>query len=433
VPAAAEFVACASAFAEGAATNRNKLRVTKLDYPFGSNLIHNGLALLPDGSDLPGELRAARGLPFGIITHNSCEVAEAVLASEKELYAPQAVLQPGHFIGVFELLDEILAAPGPRQPDWTISAGARSLYFTQDPTRRTAYQSIRKYHAQQEPPAIIPVWDETEFGRYDAFDLIKKVAPVWKRSQEWKASVLYFSTSWIDELKRRLGARSVDSAAMGFLRTLMAEAWRGEARVRDGSSILYDLLVAWGGKHRTHIYEAALQLLQKSRQALEGRRPCFVPAERSDTMGPWDTILDGLLAPAKFNRHIMLPKYLEPGQVGFLPLAHIVPAAFEYNALDNLKEVLGLVRTAQDVAVRRRGRMIPALETGDLFPHLALRVKTGGGEERAQAFALPEGRERELQPIGLDEYFAGAFPHKDRRPGPGSEFFRVTVRIERPL
>jgi hypothetical protein len=404
---------------------RDTLRVTQIDYPFSSPLIIGGEPLGPDGKPLPPELLVSPRLPCGMIVDGYCEVGEAVLASEVPIYTPQALLGPGEWIGLFELLDQVVPAQGPKYPDWTISAGARTFYCLQNPAKKTAYTRIRNHHLRSSPP-----WDRVEFENRDTHYLLEIIKPVREQARKWTASVVYFSPQWFSELSKTEIRQSRRSPALAFFRLLLEAGWRAEARIRESDSVLYDALVAFGGQHPVKFYDAAYQIVEKCRQVLEGRRPCFIPVDRSDDFGPWQAIIDGIVVPAGFAPEIMVPRYLQPGEVGYLPLAHIIPDLFEEHAIERMQEVIDVIRTARTVAKVKNHRVVN-LEIAELFRNISLRIKTGG-DSTVKAFDLPLEDERELRPIRVEDFYKDRFPDVARQPKPGSEFFRVAIRIKRP-
>ncbi len=410
---------------------REKLLVARLDYPFSSPLIVGGQPLGPDRKPLPQELLVSPSLPCGIIIGGYCEVDEAVLASKTPLYTPQALLGPGEWIGLFELLDQIVPAQGPKYPDWTISSGARTIHCLQNAAKKTAYNKIRTHHSRLHH-ASLHGWDEEEFKNYDIHDLLEIVKPVWNQTQGWKASVMYFSPEWFVDLAKLETRQTRRSAALAFLRLLLEAGWRAEARVRESGSELYDALVAFGGQHSVKHYEAAYQLLEKCRQIIEGRRPCFIPVSQTDAFGPWDAIIEGIVKPSmtkpdQVASAVMVPRYLRPGEVGFLPLAHIIPGLFDEDAAGRMQEVINVIQTARTTAPSRKYRAAN-LKVEDLFPHITIRIKTGGNSVE-KAFRVPLEAQRDLIEIPIEKFYRDRFA---KQPPTSSEFFRVAIRIERP-
>jgi hypothetical protein len=95
-----------------------------------------------------------------------------------------------------------------------------------------------------------------------------------------------------------------------------------------------------------------------------------------------------------------------------------------------MQEVVDVIRTARNVAKANKHR-IANLETDDLFPYLSLRVKAGGSAP-VKTFKFPVGSDRDLIPIEIETFYKDRHPFSSKQPKPGSEFFRVGIRIERP-
>jgi hypothetical protein len=348
-------------------------------YPYKHFVFKDGKALDPDGNPLGTDLLVANRLPVGLILDNSLEVIDEVIRSEEVIEFPQALLFRSQLIGLWELVDQQLNVEGRAIRYETISSGSRNLKFLEFPTQEVKWNRLRARYRH------LSTHDKQFIRKLKEIDLIEMISEVDQKSKQWVTQVLYFSSSWFDELRRQLADRERTIPATRLFSYFQNESWSTLARVRYNDDQLTDALTEWGGDSNAARCKAAYLLLRHSLQVLSQRRPCFGLANGvHPNLGPLDTLKEELLQVARLNQTILGPMYLHAGQVGFLSLSQLVPSAFEQSPEDSLEYIFKIILRARDAAAKRNVR-VPALDNlPALFSRLTFRVKTGRQRQKGR-------------------------------------------------
>ncbi len=402
-------------------------------YPYKHFVFKNGRALDPTGKPLSADLLVADQLPVGLILDNMLEVIDEVIRREEVIEFPQSLLFKQNLIGHFELIDQYLNVEGRPVPNWTMSAGSRSLKFLEFPTQRVQWDRLRARYRQ------LSTYDKSTVRRLNELELIKLIGEVDQKTKQWATQILYFSSLWFRELEEQLADRDRAVPAMELFSYLLKTSWSTLARVRYNDDQLTDALTEWGGDSNAARCKAAYLLLRHSLQVLSQRRPCFGPAVNIPELGPLDTLGQELLQVARLNRTILGPKYLHAGQTGFLSLSQLVPSAFSDSPEDSLVDVFKIISRARAES-HKRHVAVPGLDDlPQLFSRLAFRVKSGrrrreGLHGSVLTFRVhwtsPDAAVFRLEEIPIREFYEPSFTEHDLPPS-DSRFFRLRSGTER--
>jgi hypothetical protein len=403
-------------------------------YPYKHFVVKSGRPLAPDGQPLPRELLVADGLPVGLILDHFLEVVDEVIRSEEVIDFPQSLLSKHQLIGLFELIDQHLHVEGRPTANWTISSGSRSLKFLEFPTQRVQWDRLRARYKQ------LSTYDKTIARKLREVELIEMIGEVDQKSKNWEVKILYFSALWFKELEQQLADREKSVPAMELFSYFNNASWAALARVRYNDDQLTDALTEWGGDPNTARCKAAYLLLRHGVQVLSKRRPCFGPADHNENLGPLDTISEDLLQVARLNPTILVPKYLQVGQTGFLSLSQLVPSAFNESPEDSLEDIFKIIARARNAAIKHRVSLPVLDHLPELFSRLAFRVKSGRRRQKGRHGSVSTFRVKFLPPgapigvpfqredIPIREFYDPFFKGDDL-PTSDSRFFRVAMKL----
>lgn len=408
---------------------RERLCFYRASYSFRSYVLKEGRALTPKGDSIPNFLKVAGDLPFGLVLRRTVEVVDDLIRGNDLIEMPQALLGQSNLIGSFEFIDHRLAVAGPI-PDWSISAGARSLRFVEFPTQEVQWRRLRSRYPR------LPLYHEEETPNLRESELLDLLQEHGGCSDAWRADIIFFDPTWFLELDTQLSDVTRYVPAFQMLNYFKDSAWASLARVRDRAVKLEDAINEWGGDNSAQHCKAAYLLLRYAMDINLQRRPCFIPLNGNEDLGPIDKVQENLLGVAKLNPTILGPSYLREEQAGFVSLSQLLPSAFMKRPEEALEQIFSIIGKAKKSAAES-AIFIPGLSNvGDLFKKLMFRVRTGrdrgsGKNGTVSTFRITydnNGKYKRL-PVPLSDFYApyfsgGATPLSDSR------FFRVSMKID---
>ena len=417
------------------------------EYPFTEYVLRDGVPYDSSRRPIDETLVGNQKLPCGIIIGQSLEVVENVIWSTQSHYSPQAIIESGGFVGLFELVDELYGALGPDIPDWTISSGSRGFKFADFPTQKGQWDRLRKKYTKRP----LETHDRKSIEAMSSHDLYNRLCPKELGTDGWSCKIIYFAPPFVEVLKRQK-LEDQNSPASQLCQYLLESSWHSISKVREGSHAVYSALRAWGGNTNSVIHcEIAHIILSACREIISGRRPCMVPVKVDDSSGPFNVIKTSILDVAQINPIILRPAYLvKKGDVGFLSLFELAPDFFATDRKQHVEEVGDVIARARTEALKS-DRKVPRLESDGLFNKLTFRVKTGqktadkilGRQGTIETFKLKFNIQnkrvaRTNEPIDINDFYAPFFQpdaandaQDQNHPPRDSSFFRVAIRIER--
>jgi hypothetical protein len=366
-----------------------------------------------------------------------------------EYLKPLPLFSPGTLIGLFEFIDYATNASTIR-PDLTIVAGARTLAFAEIPRPGHKKGKLFALKDKHQLHHDIDDYDDESQKDLTEWQLISALRALRQPIVQWKAIVLYFSSDWIELLASDIMRAQRSDPTVSNADLLLAEGWQKLSRIRDPSGSVYQALKGWGRSNSVRVLEAAHYLLEAGREVVEGRRPCYVPTKYCGTLDPYMEFQKQILEASGCHPSILEPRYLEPGESGYLPLARIFPDLFRKSALTQVREIFSVISAAR-AGAEREDFFTRGLDYDDLLSRLVFRLSSGkekgvgvGGSIKIfSAKSDKVGTRYTIQyPASTvanfySPYYAAARQEDGESgipaslPPANSPFFRVAVRINR--
>lgn len=198
-------------------------RVYKISYPFGAKIVDKGKLCIPgadgtcyplsecDRSEFIEDLNYA-AIPLGLILSKSCEI----FIESKQQIISLDLLGAKQLFGLFEVLAKQTSTDN-KQPPWSITAGARSIFMLPKITDMNAHRRIiRTYKVQSQPPQSLT----------DHWQIFTKIAQHTETTRPWRCEILFFSGTWLHTQK--------DSPLWAkFNNYLYSQAWIESAHLRN--------------------------------------------------------------------------------------------------------------------------------------------------------------------------------------------------------
>src|SRR5262249_15588439 len=148
------------------------------------------------------------------------EVTDFPFGAGAPAIAPQAILKPGEFIGLFEFMDWITDHESRGIPDWTVTAGTASLRCAFN-TRNDAFaKHLRRLFRPQEINEHIIKNSKSFLSQLMEVERIRDLF------DQWTTDVLYFGPDWFRPLREVEPNRAVRSAGLELISVLSQRAWR---------------------------------------------------------------------------------------------------------------------------------------------------------------------------------------------------------------
>jgi hypothetical protein len=235
-------------------SKRRKQRVFHVRYPYGQLIIDKGRFVPPCGVDLCQTCRLLAEetqysqIPLALLLKNPVEVFNEYFHEPRYdfRFAPIRLIPEGELLGVFEVLDALMAIPSPR-PGWSVSSGARSVWVLAPlgssdlPTELASViseQTRRKVRINWRAEKILE--DETETNRASGNPRFVK-QPHWSLIQECAAHTALVGQDqdekpWFTELIVFPGGMLTSSDRSSELFTeMLTIGWKYSAALRQAS------------------------------------------------------------------------------------------------------------------------------------------------------------------------------------------------------
>jgi hypothetical protein len=177
----------------------DSLKLYRVSYPFGSDILKNGKLFLPDGKggtlpidspdldkSIKDDLQYSPNMPIGMVINNSIELYSNVM----ERTIPWVPMFPGRIFSLWGMLQasETISMKG---NIWNIVAGSRSLLMLPKISQTGGYNRIKKLFSLQ---SAMPT------GLTDQWPLFKELANTPAFEEPWHAELIFFSKEWSTKL-----------------------------------------------------------------------------------------------------------------------------------------------------------------------------------------------------------------------------------------
>ena len=397
------------------------LKVASAEYTYGESVIHEGKAVLPELDAFPKEFIVARNLPLGIIIKNSCEVN----LDESLLGITDAILDPGEFLGLFELADEITNTPNPPRPIWNIRAGVCSI----NAIPNLATQQIRAKFTRK---FGIYVGD---LGSNDnaLFEQLNRLPPFHEIAKNWRVRIIYFSRSWFD-----LMLANTPGPIRDLSNDLVRRAWRNQARVRNKDPRPLQKKLRFAASNYGETADAAGLLFKMLKDVLDSRQPFYVPMTVNTKSGPFGDIAEQILGVVTSQNCVLCPAYMAKGaRIGYLRLEQLAPAILAARAAgggikDRVLEMMNVLTLADQKERRDKVLNGEIASYVELLNHITFQSPGigSGMSGRPSVYMISfDQRTSSVSPIEfpLEDFYS---PHFSTPPNERCAFFRSSVRID---
>jgi hypothetical protein len=412
-------------------------------YPFGQSMFLEGR---PTSGRLSQELlspqSATLSFPFGIILKGYAEITDYVFGAGAPRLAPHAILKPGNFIGIFELLDWITDGQARGVPDWTITAGAASICCAVNTSNDAFARHLRRRFGLE--------INEHAIKTSDCFlEQLLDVPSIKNEFSEWTTDVLYFGIDWFKPLLDDDVDDRTRSAGRELVRILSERAWRAASKIRPSASSIAPFFFggrANGGAKFTrpelHERQRALHIFTSLYDLYSGRRPMFVPERQDGPWGPMGKICATVLKGYNNDEFpfVLRPEYItdaRPSAVAYVPVENIASDLVESGGAHEraLMNALNVIDAATRLDEQTEGRSILS-EFGNLIKTLSIRMPAGkeNGGTRGASVIIRDvlrnpGKGVKFVPMEEGGFFE---PYDVKLEKPGAEFFKTCIRFAIP-
>lgn len=411
-------------------------------YPFGELMFDEGKPTRARSSQEPSQPGPFL-FPLGIIIKGYVEITDYVYGAGAPRRAPQAVLRPGNFIGLFEFMDWITDGEASGVPDWTITAGSASICCAFNTNNDAFAKHLRRQFGSQE------VNEHTIKNANSFLKQLLEVQSIRDVFDQWTTEIMYFGSDWFQPLHEDDVDDLIRSAGLDLIRILGERAWRASARTRPSASSIAPFF--FGGRlngsarftrPEQHERQRAIHVFTSLYDLYSSRRPMFIPETRDGAWGPIGDICTAVLKGYKNDEHpfVLRPEYLvdaAPSPVAFMPVENIGSDLVEGGGAHEraLMNVLNAIDAAARHDEQTDGRSILS-EFGRMVEALSVRLPAGkeGGQSRGTSVITRDVLRNAHKGVRLAAMEEGAFfaPYEIKLDKPGAEFFKTCIRFGVP-
>ncbi|EKD91568.1 MAG: hypothetical protein ACD_29C00485G0003 [uncultured bacterium] len=218
----------------------DELSLYKISYPYGSNIVENGVfhVPLPNGNIVPlhdslvnRQLKidlgyAQGGLPVGVVLKNSYEL----FINTKNCILPILIVQPGSIIALWKELETVSHFHPIRI--FSITAGARCIFMLPNISDLALHKNLKlDFNVRQLPPKNL----------LDQWEIFKTIVHHPVSQCAWSTDLLFFSGKWFEKIKN-------DKAWQSLYLLLLQNVWNSCAYERN--RMFYDFIVSCAQANR---------------------------------------------------------------------------------------------------------------------------------------------------------------------------------------
>ncbi len=280
----------------------NDLPLIKVKYPFGAEIVKNGIGALPTqrgeilpitDTRLPEKMRKQLGyslVPLGLVTKNHVEVYKELSNTIFSISFWGQGLQ----LGVWEYFD------------WTtpysVSAGARSLYLLPKVTLSGGHKRLKRdYHVTLPPPKLMK----------DHWPIFKQIVNSPAFTEEWDCEIIYLTDKWLEKLES-------NGPWLRLRNYLLERGWLHSEYARKKSifDVIWQLFAKSLSERGLKPNPYVLDTLKHLAFIGTGVLPASRPANGSGSAGPIDGIQQVYLDCYGLKDYI--PTIMEPANLSLL-------------------------------------------------------------------------------------------------------------------
>lgn len=248
----------------------------KVRYPFGAKIVDKGKLSLPNQESnfdtISRELNYA-AVPLALIINKSCEV----FIENKQQIIPLNLLSSAQLFGLFEVLAKQTNTES-KQPPWSITAGARSIFMLPKITDMNAHRRVmREYKLQSQPPQSLD----------EHWQIFTKIAQHADIKNPWCCEILFFSDAWLFKQQDNI-------LWSKFNRYLYSQAWIESAYLRNKTllNLLWEILASSLISQNLKLKPYLMQIIKQLTAISYGFASGYQPAGRNEMVAPIAAIED---------------------------------------------------------------------------------------------------------------------------------------------
>lgn len=312
------------ASASGTARSKTRgLEVYELSYPYGALIVERSQFRAPCGAaseNCPAcaeviEAAAYSHIPLAAVVDGAAEVFLEEHRNDTAMSIPLRLLRVGDVFGVFESLEVDASRAKGREPQWHVSAGARSVHLLwssrEKPLLGTLARHIRREIGRSDEPFLREIADgrlrlqhrwNLMYAR--PWELVRCLAPL--VAPDWKVRVILLPKEWV---------LSEDRTLTEFKLTLYRLGWQQSRLLRAEVASASSPLVRFPpteyrgvGVDTVYLFQTAMHLLAIA----SGEAPALVPIGESPA-GPFVEFQDYLKSIGLTKDRY--PALVEPGHL----------------------------------------------------------------------------------------------------------------------
>lgn len=413
-----------------------------VEYSYGDHIFHNGDLLWPNGAKPPEAYWGPNGLALGLVLQNQCEVqarGHRLPRDNRTARAPEALLGPGEWLGLFEFFDRLEGIHPLSSPNWSISAGARAIFSL---VARMGTDDLAKARRREFDVT-------TQIGKHTScFQFLEPMIKDRATAPSWKVRILFLPVSLLAKFLEAIAVPNGDREELELFRFLSRKAWRNFRRSgRDADHEIRDYVLGAADHARREndraradhapypSFEDLDQLIAAAAmgsflyKAQSGQAVVYGPSQQNDSAGPFENLSE-FLGRCGVPAVVMRPFYATSGDIGFYRLQDIHPAHFGEKFEARLNHIATALKVLLTMPHEWTGREhIAALYGAARFrvPASAGGAK-GTGETKTLRPRLQAGGNA-LVP-DPEPFFTDAFQKPLTPPPPRAAFFRAVVRVQ---
>jgi len=251
----------------------------KACYSFGTKIVDKGKFCLPnqesDFDTISRELNYT-AIPLALILNKSCEV----FIENKLQIISLNLLSAGQLFGLFEVLEKQTNTES-KQPPWSITAGARSIFMLPKITDMNAHRRImREYKVQSQPPQSLD----------EHWQIFTKIAQHTDAKHPWSCEILFFSAAWL--------FKQPDNILWSkFNRYLYSQAWIESAYLRNKTvlNLLWEILASSLNSQNLKLKPYLMQIIKQLAAISYGFASGYQPAGKNEMVAPIAAIEDAYI------------------------------------------------------------------------------------------------------------------------------------------
>lgn len=244
----------------------------KASYSFGTKIVDKGKFCF---DSINQELDYST-IPLALIINKSCEV---FIENKQEIISLN-LLSAGQLFGLFEVLEKQTNTES-KQPPWSMTAGARSIFILPKITDMNAHRRVmREYKVDSRPPQSLN----------EHWQIFTKIAQHADANHPWFCEILFFSGTWLFNQQNNI-------LWSKFNRYLYSQAWIESAYLRNKTvlNLLWEILASSLTSQNLKLKPYLMQIVKQLTAISYGFASGYQSAGKNEMVAPLAAIEDAYI------------------------------------------------------------------------------------------------------------------------------------------